>query len=92
LPEGKRLHDMFHVRMLKKFHGTPPQGPGQLPPIKHGRAYVEPEEVTKSRLARGRCQLLVKWKEQSEANSSWMDVDEFRSMYSAFELTDELIL
>jgi hypothetical protein len=48
LPESARLHDMFHVGMLKKFHGTPPVGLGQLPPVKNGRACIEFEAVTKS--------------------------------------------
>jgi hypothetical protein len=36
--------------------------------------------------------LLVKWKGQSVTSSSWVDVDEFWSLYLAFELADELIL
>jgi hypothetical protein len=92
LPEGARLHNVFHVGVLKKFHGTPPVTPGQLLPIKHGQACVVPEEVSKSHLARGRRQLLVRWKGQDTASSSWVDVEEFQSLYPTFELTDELIL
>jgi hypothetical protein len=92
LPEGAKLHNVFHVRVLKKFHGTPPASPEQLPPIKHGHACVEPEEVSKSRLACGHRQLLVKWKGQDAASSSWIDAEEFLELYPAFELVDELIL
>jgi hypothetical protein len=77
LPEGTRLHNVFHVGVLKKFYGTPPKTSGQLSPIKHGRACVEPEEVFKSRLAHGRRQLLVKWKGQNAASASWVDAEEF---------------
>jgi hypothetical protein len=92
LPEGARLHNVFHVGVLKKFHDTPPASPGLLPPIKHGRACVEPEEVSKSGLARGRRQLLVRWKAQDAASSNWVDAEEFQRLYPSFKLTDELIL
>jgi hypothetical protein len=54
LPLGMRLHDVFHVDLLKKFYGDPPTAPAVLPPNRHGRACLDPEEVVKARLARGR--------------------------------------
>jgi hypothetical protein len=92
LSEGARLLNVFHIRVLKKFHGTPLASLGLLPLIKNGRACVEPEEVSKSRLARGCRQFLVKWKGQDAASSSWVDAEEFLELYPAFELTDEFIL
>jgi hypothetical protein len=77
---------VFHVGVLKKFHGTLSVTPGQLPPIKHGQACVVPDEVTKSRLARGRHQLLITRKGQDVASSSWVDAEEFQSLYPTFEL------
>jgi hypothetical protein len=35
---------------------------------------------------------LIKWKGQDEAAVSWVDADEFRSLYPSFELVDEIIL
>jgi hypothetical protein len=92
LQEGVRLHDVFHVSMLKKFHGNPLQQPRQLLPIKNGRSCVELAAAIKSRLDRERRLLLIKWKGQDEATASWVDVDEFRSIYPSFELADEFIL
>jgi hypothetical protein len=36
--EGARLHNVFHVGLLKKFVGQPPSTPAPLPPACHGRA------------------------------------------------------
>jgi hypothetical protein len=45
LPPRARLHDVFHIGLLKKFHGTPPEAPPSLAPIHHGAAALEPERA-----------------------------------------------
>ena len=61
LPTGARIHDVFHVGLLKPFHGDPPTQPPVLPPLHHGRVVVQPEAVLKSRMARGHHEVLVRW-------------------------------
>jgi hypothetical protein len=53
LPPRTRLHDVFHVGLLKKFVGTPPAAPLALPPTHHGAMQPVPERATQTRLARG---------------------------------------
>jgi transposase InsO family protein len=61
LPPGARLHDVFHVGVLKKFVGNPPAMPPLLPPLLHNVVVPAPARVTRARLARGVRQVLVEW-------------------------------
>ena len=63
-----------------------------LPPIQHGRVVVEPAEVLCGRLARGRRELLVRWKGAPASETSWVELEEFKSQFPAFQLEDELLL
>jgi hypothetical protein len=53
LPPRARLHDVFHVGLLKKWQGAPPNTPPPLPIVHNGATEPEPEHVERSRLARG---------------------------------------
>jgi len=92
LPPGARLHDVFHVGLLKPFHGTPPGAPPPLPPIQNGQACTRPAQVLRGRLARGRYEVLVQWRDQDHVSSSWVSLEDFRRSYSDFQLEDELLL
>ena len=46
LPARTRLHDVFHVGVLKKFVGTPPTALLVLPPTHFDTAVPEPERAT----------------------------------------------
>jgi hypothetical protein len=90
LPHCAKLHDVFHVGLLKKWVGDPPVSPPPLPNIHHGAVTPEPEQVVRARLARGVRQVLVHWKSQSVASATWEDLDTFRDKYPDFQLEDEL--
>ena len=92
LPLGTRLHNVFHVGLLKPFHGTPPETAPVLPPIRHGRVCLVPERVLNSRQVRGLQEVLVQWQGHQAAEASWMPLDEFRRVYPSFQLEDELIV
>jgi len=63
-----------------------------MPTIHNGAAVPEPELMLKSRLHRGHLQVLIKWKHQPSAESSWEDAELFQKLYPTFQLEDELIL
>lgn len=92
LPASARIHDVFHVGLLKTFHGAPPSEPPPLPLLQHGRVVVAPEAVLKGRLARGRRVVLVRWCNATPAEASWEDLDEFRAQFPEFQVEDDLFL
>jgi hypothetical protein len=92
LPQGARLHDVFHVGVLKKFIGAPPASPPAVPAIHNATVILEPLRVEQARLARGVHQVLVHWQGEPAKSASWEDLDEFHSKYPDFQLEDELSL
>jgi hypothetical protein len=87
-----KLHDVFHVGLLKSFCGDMPTSLGALPTICQGLACLELLTVTKSRVARGKLEVLVQWKDLPSAEASRVLLEEFRMLYPAFQLMDKLIV
>jgi hypothetical protein len=92
LPPQAHLHDVFHVGLLKKFHGALPEAPPPLPSIHHGAIAPEPERAVRRHVAQGVQQVLVQWKGQSSMSATWEDVESFHARYPAFQHEDELPL
>jgi hypothetical protein len=92
LPPQARLHNVFHVGLLKKYHGAPPAAPPPLPLTHHGAVTTEPERAVRRRVARGVPQVLIHWKGQSAASATWEDRESFTAKFPAFQLEDELPL
>jgi len=91
LPPGARLHDVFHIGVLKKFVGAPPTSPPTLPPIIDGAVASAPAKVLRGRLARGVRQVLVQWQGELPESATWEDLDDLRAQYPTFQLEDELV-
>ena len=92
LPPGTRLHNAFHVGLLKKFVGQPPASPPPLPPTQHGAIIAVPSQVLKARLYRGVRQLLVQWEGLPPSSASWEDLASFQTRYPSFQLEDKLLI
>ncbi|WVZ89126.1 LOW QUALITY PROTEIN: hypothetical protein U9M48_035574 [Paspalum notatum var. saurae] len=85
-----RIHDVFHVGLLKKFVGTPPDALPPLPPMHFGAALPIPARAIKIRMARGVRQVLIQWKDQPASAATWEDVEEFQRHYPSWQLVDDL--
>jgi hypothetical protein len=92
LPADARIHDVFHMGLLKKFQGEPPTETPPLPPLHHGAIDPEPERTVRYRVMAGVPQALIQWKGASAASATWEDTAAFHAKYPAFQLEDELIL
>ena len=92
LPEGARIHDVFHVGILKPFHGTPPTSTPALPPLQHGRTLQAPEKVLRAKLRRGVWFVLVQWTGLPSAEATWEPLEAFHEAHPMFQLEDELFV
>nr|XP_040256447.1 uncharacterized protein LOC120974129 [Aegilops tauschii subsp. strangulata] len=90
LPAGARIHDVFHVGLLKPFRGEPPVGPSTLPPTFDGRLLPEPEKVLQAQLRRGVWFVLIQWAGLPAEEATWEQRDDFCQHYPDFQLEDEL--
>jgi hypothetical protein len=83
---------VFHVALLKKFEGIPPEAVIPLPAIQHGRVLPKPDKVIKARLNRGVWEVLVSWQGQASTDTTWEKVDDFKQEYPEVHLADDLFL
>jgi hypothetical protein len=60
--------------------------------VQHGRVLSEPDRVLQGRLARGRRQLLVRWKGAPASETARVDLEDFVQQYPVFQLAYELLL
>ena len=86
LPASARIRNVFHVGVLKAFRGTPPAEAPPLPPMLNGHVMPIPSAMLRSRLVRGRLQVLVSWAGLAASEATWEPVAAFKQQYPSFEL------
>jgi hypothetical protein len=92
LPANARIHDVFHVGVLKPFHGEPQASTPPPPPLQHGCVLPQPECVLRASLRRGVWHYLVQWSSMPAADVTWEPVDDFWIAHPDFQLEDELFV
>jgi hypothetical protein len=82
LPLEARLHDVFHVGLLKPYNslGTPPALPMALPPVQDGRLLPAPERVLRAQQHRGVWRLLIKWQGLPDDDATWESLEDFKTL------------
>ena len=71
LPEGTRLHDVFHVGLLKPHRGDTPAAPGLVPPTHDGRLLPAPARVLQAQLYRDVWHVVVQWHGMAAEEGTW---------------------
>uniref|UniRef100_A0ACD5VT66 Uncharacterized protein n=1 Tax=Avena sativa TaxID=4498 RepID=A0ACD5VT66_AVESA len=89
---GSRLHDVFHVGLLKAYHGDPPVAPPTLPPTAEGRLLPSPKKVLKTQKRRDVWHVLAQWTGLPVDDATWEIFDEFRQQFPDIQLEDELFV
>lgn len=92
LPQGSRVHPVFHVSILKKTLGSNVEVQTSLPDGFQVREkeQVIPQAVLDSRGLRGRRQVLVHWQGLPPSDATWEDLLEFQARFSYFYLGDKV--
>jgi hypothetical protein len=94
LPEGARLHSVFHVSLLKRKLGDKADTSMELPPIdEEGTIVVTPEAILDTRWiphgARFIEESLVKWKHLSTNDATWEPTAELLTNHPSLDLGDK---
>jgi hypothetical protein len=94
LPEGSRVHPVFHVSLLKKAVGTY-QDDAELPElIEEPIEVYSPEAVLATRKVKHQDeevrQVLIHWKGRTAEEATWEDEIMIRSQFPNFDLEDKV--
>ncbi|KAL0340385.1 UNVERIFIED_CONTAM: hypothetical protein Sradi_4555300 [Sesamum radiatum] len=83
LPAGARIHPVFHISLLKPFHGDPPTSCGSLPTDDSGSSATrQPLRI----LCHQADQLLVQWDDDDDPSTSWVSLADFIVQFPHFSL------
>ncbi|XP_068657856.1 uncharacterized protein [Aristolochia californica] len=61
LPDTAKLHDVFHVSLLKPHKGPAPSSPPFLPPVDNGHVILTPYAVLRARVTNEKWDILAQW-------------------------------
>ncbi|XP_076933764.1 uncharacterized protein LOC143599769 [Bidens hawaiensis] len=96
LPPGSLIHDVFHVRLLRRCVGaTIAPNPVVLdgtictPPVPQPEYVLDDRVITKGKY-RPRTEILVKWVSKSRDDATWETKWRFAKAYPDFNLADKL--
>jgi hypothetical protein len=89
LPASAKIHDVFHVSVLKKWVGTGIPVHSDLPLLNPDDDVVLPRAILDHRVTDGRVEILVYWQGCSPVEATWGTRDGFVLRFPSFSLEDD---
>ncbi|BBN67650.1 hypothetical protein Prudu_144S000300 [Prunus dulcis] len=93
LPEGSRIHPIFHVSLLKKKVGTNVAVQDSLPALSYGEdtLFPMPQAILGQRKRKNQEEVLVHWKGLSPADATWENLKELQLRFPDVNLEDKIL-
>ncbi|XP_068663019.1 uncharacterized protein [Aristolochia californica] len=92
LPPKSKLHNVFHVSLLKPLKGSAPLSVPSLSPIEDGKVDLTPTKIFSARQHEDETKILVQWTHTDATEATWEDLAIFKHVYPTFDLADKLFL
>ena len=94
LPEGARIHPVFHVSLLRKQLGDIAKASPELPPLtEEGEIFLEPEAILDTRwVKQGKRfaeEQLIKWKTLPLEDATWEPSEIMKTNFPGVDLGDK---
>ena len=93
LPDGTRVHSVFHVSLLKKHMGAYTPMSGTIPPLRsNGLLRLTPEKILDFRKVTtdGSKEALVQWLHLPPEDATWEDVRQLQLSFPSLNLEDKI--
>lgn len=92
LPPGSKIHDVFHVSMLKRAIGPHVQVQDELPSYLDNEDTLSPppQAIVKQRIRNKRLEYLIQWQGLPLPEATWLDAAIFEERYPEFNLGDKV--
>jgi hypothetical protein len=86
LLEGAKIHNVFHVSLLKKWTGEVLPVLATLPTLNEDNAIIKPLAILEHRHMHGEEGILLHWLHHSPTDATWQSLFEFQLRFPSFAL------